>query len=227
MPQPQRLVSFYERSEGKLQFSIKANRLLTHEISANWKNAADDFIKALEPLIQNNVLSTILFQFPQSFHYTNENRLYLAALIKQFEGFPVVIEFRHNEWVRQSVFQGLGQRNAGLVYCDMPQLKYLPDGKSLEIPFIGQNAYIRLHGRNENAWYANENNNESVNGSARYNYDYSDEELQRFVPVIQEAAVVCKKVHVFFNNHPNGNGAKNAQKIKNLIQPTEPGLNLS
>ena len=210
MPTADRLLSFYERSEGKIKFSIKANRLLTHEISNQWDNAADEFIKAVAPLAQKDVLSTILFQLPQSFHYTDENRLYLAALIKKFNPFPVVIEFRHAEWIKDSVFEGLQKLNAGLVYCDMPQLKYLPDGKTVKSPFFGENAYIRLHGRNENAWYANE-------GSARYTYDYSEEELQSFVPVIQNAILVSKKVQVFFNNHPDGNGVKNAYRLKQIL----------
>ena len=210
MPTADRLLSFYERSEGKLQFSIKANRLLTHGISNQWDNVAYDFIKAVAPLAQKDVLSTILFQLPQSFHYTDENRLYLAALIKKFNPFPVVIEFRHAEWIKDSVFEGLQKLNAGLVYCDMPQLKYLPVGKTVKSPFLGENAYIRLHGRNENAWYANE-------GSARYTYDYSEEELQSFVPVIQNAILVSKKVQVFFNNHPDGNGVKNAYRLKQIL----------
>ncbi len=53
--------------------------------------------------------------------------------------------------------------------------------------------------------------------SARYCYNYSDEELQSFVPVIQSAAVKVKKVHVFFNNHPDGNGATNAQRLKEML----------
>ena len=36
MPTAERLLSFYERSEGRLNFSVKANRLLTHEIGADW-----------------------------------------------------------------------------------------------------------------------------------------------------------------------------------------------
>ena len=40
MPTAERLMSFYERSEGKLNFSVKANRLLTHEIGADWQVAA-------------------------------------------------------------------------------------------------------------------------------------------------------------------------------------------
>ena len=222
MPTAERLFSFYERTQGKVQFSIKANRLLTHEITNQWQNAADDFIKAVEPLAQKDVLSAILFQLPQSFHYTDENRIYLSKLIQTFNTFPVVVEFRHIEWMKPSVFDGLEKLNASLVYCDMPQLKYLPDGKTVQIPLIGENAYIRLHGRNEDAWYAS-----SENPGSRYTYDYSEEELKSFVPVIKTSAVVCKKVHVFFNNHPDGNGAKNAQRIKQLIQPEEPSLNLS
>ena len=210
MPTTERLLSFYERTQGQVLFSIKANRQLTHEITNQWQNTADDFIKAVESLAQKDVLGALLFQLPQSFHYTAENRLYLAALIKKFQGFPVVIEFRHNEWLRPSVFEGLQKLNASLVYCDMPELKYLPDSKTVQTPFIGDNAYIRLHGRNENAWYAGE-------GSSRYTYDYSEQELQSFVPVVQKAHLVSKKVFVFFNNHPNGSGAKNAQRLKQML----------
>ena len=71
MPTADRLLSFYERSEGKLEFSIKANRLLTHEISPQWTNAAEDFRTALLPLLEKDKLCSVLFQFPQSFHYTN------------------------------------------------------------------------------------------------------------------------------------------------------------
>ena len=61
MPTAEKMLSFYERSEGKLNFSIKANRLLTHEISPQWQTAADDFKKAVSPLSEKGVLSAILF----------------------------------------------------------------------------------------------------------------------------------------------------------------------
>lgn len=126
MPTAERLFSFYVRSEGKLQFSLKANRLLTHEIDTQWQIAADDFKTALSPLLEKGSLSAVLFQFPQSFHYTNDNRIYLAKMIAAFEGYPVVIEFRHKEWIRESVFEGLVQRKASVAFCDMPDLNYLP-----------------------------------------------------------------------------------------------------
>ena len=220
MPTAERLLSFYERSEGRLNFSVKANRLLTHEIGADWQVAAGDFKTALTPLQEKDSLSAVLFQLPESFHYTKDNRIYLAKLIQEFEGFPVMVEFRHKEWIRESVFEGLEKRKAGIVFCDMPQLKNLPDGTVMGTPFIGSNAYIRLHGRNEGAWYAA---GESLNGSARYCYDYSDEELAQFVPIIKAARGEGKKVQVYFNNHPNGSGAKNGLKLKEMIGMDESG----
>ena len=220
MPTAERLLSFYERSEGRLNFSVKANRLLTHEIGTDWQAAAGDFKEALKPLNEKERLSAVLFQLPESFHYTNDNRIYLAKLIGEFEGFPMMVEFRHKEWIRESVFEGLEKRKAGIVFCDMPQLKNLPDGTVTKTPFIGSNAYIRLHGRNEGAWYTT---GDSPNGSARYCYDYSENELSQFVPIIKQAKREGKKVQVYFNNHPNGSGAKNAISLKKMIVMDENG----
>ncbi len=216
MPTADRLLSFYERSGGLLQFSVKANRLLTHEIDRNWQAAAADFLAAVMPLAEKDSLCAVLFQFPQSFHYTDENRIYLAKLIAAFQGLPIVIEFRHIEWIKESVLQGLEERHSSLCFCDMPQLKALPDGKTIKAPFIGPTAYIRLHGRNEAAWYSAAGDS-SPNGSSRYTYDYSDSELAEFVPVIKAAVLSGKKPVVFFNNHPNGSGACNAKKLKELL----------
>ena len=123
MPTAERLLSFYERSEGRLNFSVKANRLLTHEIGADWQTSAEDFKTALNPLQEKDSLSAVLFQLPESFHYTKNNRIYLAKLIHEFEGFPVMVEFRHKEWIRESVFEGLEKRKAGIVFCDMPMCR--------------------------------------------------------------------------------------------------------
>ena len=223
MPTAERLLSFNDRSSGLLKFSIKANRLLTHEIDRNWQAAAADFLAAVAPLAEKASLCAVLFQFPQSFHYTDENRIYLAKLISFFQGLPLVVEFRHVEWIRESVLQGLEQRGGSLCFCDMPQLKALPDGKTIKAPFVGPIAYIRLHGRNADAWYSNESsqnaeNGNASNGSFRYTYDYSDSELAEFVPVIHSAQITGKKPVVFFNNHPNGSGARNAGKLKELLK---------
>lgn len=216
MPTADRLLSFWERSEGKLQFSVKANRMLTHEVGAAWELDAALFLHAVSSLAEKSSLCAVLFQFPQSFHYTPENRLYLARLLDIFENFPIVIEFRHVEWIRESVLAGLESRHASLCYCDMPELKYLPNN-ALKSSSLSSRFYLRLHGRNADAWYAS-SGPENPNGSSRYTYDYSDQELSDFVPVIQNVILTGRQPIVFFNNHPNGSGAKNAVKFKDLLK---------
>ncbi len=219
MPNPKQIISFYERSEGRLFFSMKANRLLTHEISSGWKESANDFKNAVSPLLEKSALCAVLFQFPQSFRYVTENRFYLSALLKEFKEFPCVVEFRHREWIRQSVFEGLNEHGAGIVFCDMPSCPALPDGKTLRTPFIGKNAYIRMHGRNAKAWYASASEEQkTANGAARYTYDYSEVELQSFVPVVCQSIKEGRKTQVFFNNHPDGSGAKNARRLGEIIK---------
>lgn len=220
MPSSDRIASFVERSGERLSFSVKANRMLTHEVSSLWQTVAQDFRSSLYPMQEKGLLSAVLFQLPQGFRYTEANRFYLAHLISAFEGFPVFIEFRHVEWIRESVLEGIRQRGASVVFCDMPQLKSLPNGLLLEekkaslgTDFVGD-AYVRLHGRNDSAWYVHD---PSANGSQRYDYEYSDGELAQFVPVVHTALEEGRKVQMYFNNHPKGNGAKNALKMKDLV----------
>ena len=228
MPTAERMVSFYQKSEGRLKFSIKMNRLLTHEIERNWQDQAILFKSALEPLLEKNALSTVLIQFPESFYYTVENRRYFAQLLKVLEPLPCVVEFRHKDWIRESVFEGLAQRNAGLVFCDVPQcaatyVNFLE--VSQKTPFIGKQAYIRMHGRNQNGWYVK---NSYGQENHRYDYEYSLEELKKFVPVIEMACNEGKLVQLYFNNHPKGTGFKNAlelQQLLNSLSSTEASLN--
>ncbi len=214
MPTKERMLSFWERSEGRVMFSVKATRVLTHEIDRQWQDRALDFRQAVSGLAEKNVLATVLLQFPESFHYTPENRWYLASLLKAFKGLPAVVEFRHREWIKESVFEGIEKRGTGIVFCDMPQLKNLPDGFSLATPFIGSNAYIRFHGRNASGWYTG---GDSSRETHRYDYDYSENELLSFLPVIRKAQSEGKTVQLYFNNHPKGTGFKNALQLQKLL----------
>ena len=40
----------------------------------------------------------MLLQFPWSFKNTDEERVYLAKLLEQFSGYPLVLEVRHTSW---------------------------------------------------------------------------------------------------------------------------------
>lgn len=49
-------------------------------------------------------------------------------------------------------------------------------------------------------------------------------ELAHFVPIIKAAVGEGKKVQVYFNNHPNGSGAKNGIRLKEMIVMEKIGM---
>jgi uncharacterized protein YecE (DUF72 family) len=131
-----------------VHFSIKGNQAFTHCIEiGKWKDAVKEFKTALSPLLKENVLSSVLLQFPESFHYEEDTRIYLANLITEFgKDIPIVVEFRHNSWQRQPVYDGLAERGVGYCICDLPQIGSLPSFKPV---ITGNTAYMRFHGRNQ------------------------------------------------------------------------------
>lgn len=210
MPTEYQLRDMLKCSNGKILFSIKAPQLLTHTVSAAWTKDAECFRNALLPLKNAGVLSAVLFQFPQSFHYIPDNRIYLGKLLEAFPDLPSVVEFRHTDWYTDRVYEGLNRRKTGICICDMPQLKFLPK----IIPVVtGNTGYIRFHGRNAQNWYGSS----GVNGSDRYRYLYTEKELSDSVQTVRTIAAQSKIVHVFFNNHPEGGAAVNAVMMQDLL----------
>lgn len=208
MPTPQRMLSFYQRSEGLLKFSIKLNRLLTHEIDSDWHSKANEFKNAMEPLLEKSALLSVLIQFPESFRYTPENRIYLADLLSQLAPLPAVVEFRHRDWIKPSVFQGLATRATSIVFCDMPKLPQFPSQAQLSMPspFIGKNAYVRFHGRMPDG------------SNLQAPYEYTEDDLKSFLPLIAKTQEEGKTLQLYFNNHPKGSGFKNALQLQEILK---------
>jgi uncharacterized protein YecE (DUF72 family) len=191
-----------------MDFSIKAHQSLTHEIEpATFRESVKAYLEGIRPLVEFNRLSAILFEFPYSFHYEPDQRIYLDKLLNEFKGFPAVVEFRNKDWFNERVFDGLAQRKVGLCFMDMPA-NAMPEG--IKTAITSDITYIRLHGRNEANWW------EGTNVS-RYDYHYSKSELQEWVLRIGEAKETSKKVRVYFNNHAHGNAVQNAKDMEELL----------
>jgi len=206
MPTAKQLSGMLAHGGGNLRFSIKAPRTLTHEIGV-WKQDATLFKDALEPMMADGSLTALLFQFPQSFRYEPDNRVYLAGLLAEFSGYPSVVEFRSDAWMQNRVYDGLEARGAGICVCDLPSLRGLP---KLVPVATGGRGYIRFHGRNAGSWYGD-------SAVARYDYLYSETELASFVPAIRAIKGKTKTIHLFFNNHPAGNATVNAKTMMEIL----------
>ncbi|MDR3341210.1 MAG: DUF72 domain-containing protein [Treponema sp.] len=209
MPRAEQLARLLEKAGPTLTFAIKAHESLTHKIDpAAWQDSAKAFLEALEPVRKANRLEAVLFQFPYSFHYEPEKRRYLDKLLGQFQDVPAAVEFRNNQWYRNRVIEALRERNRALVSLDMPSVPGLPPTlDAVTAPL----AYIRLHGRNQETWWG-------TDAAARYDYQYSDTELEAWKERIKRIVVTADKVLVYFNNHPKGQAAQNAQTLTRMLE---------
>ncbi|MDR0472494.1 MAG: DUF72 domain-containing protein [Treponema sp.] len=191
-----------------LRFSIKAHKSLTHEINPDqWEGEAKTYLLAIEPMLIAGRLDAVLFQFPYSFAYTDNNRRYLDKLLKCFKDVPSAVEFRKADWYCGKVIEGMKSRNVPLVSLDMPELPKLPPQMDIVTAPL---AYIRLHGRNKEAWWGKDDH-------ARYDYLYADSEIEAWAARIERIIEQADRVLVYFNNHPLGKAARNAQTLEKML----------
>lgn len=208
MPKAKSLAKMLEDGGPGLTFAIKAHKTLTHEVEpGEWEGEAKAYMTAIEPMLEAGRLEAVLFQFPYSFGYADNNRRYLDKLLRYFKGVPSAVEFRKSDWYNTKVIDGMKSRGVPLVSLDMPTLPKLPPQTDV---VTASTAYIRLHGRNEEAWWGSD-------AHARYNYSYSDDEIDAIAARVARAAGSAQRVLVYFNNHPFGQAVRNAQALGKML----------
>ena len=119
----------------------------------------------------------------------------LASFLSSLpRGFRHVIEFRHQSWLVEEVFEILRKYNAGLCVFDMP---------SFTSPLLATAdfAYIRFHG-----------------SEGLYSSSYSDEELADWAKKIADLAKSLDAVYIYFNNDVAGFALKNAMTIRDYLE---------
>ena len=209
IPSTRQAENMLEKVQGRLEFVIKAFRQITHEISDNSINEIlPQFLKGIAPFFEAGRLGAILLQFPQGFRYIPANRQYLKSLLEALGAYPVCVEFRHREWLKTSVYKSLEELGIGIVCVDEPPLPSLMPPTVLATSKIG---YIRFHGRNKENWYKG-------NATSRYDYLYTQEELQEWVPKISDLSLKTDTLYIFFNNHAKSQSVTNAKMLINLLK---------
>lgn len=197
-------------SRDGFMFAIKAHRTITHDISSDYRSDIKRFIEAVKPLQYYAKLAAILVQFPYSFHYTPDRRKYLHNVCTLFSDLPLAIEFRNNEWQKESVYKGLRELNAAFVNTDLPSLRGLPESTFLSTTHF---SYYRYHGRNSDMWWKGDN-------ASRYNYLYNETELENSLFNLKKATKENsdQTVIVAFNNHWKGKAVTNASQAQDILQ---------
>ncbi len=195
----------------KFLFAAKLTRTLTHEIDAeSWSAQVRAYRDGIAPLVQSGQLAAVLIQLPPSFARTSSNRSYLATLLDKLHGFPLAVEFRHRSWATDRVFAELKRRRVTLVSVDEPDLPGL--FPALDVVTHPGLFYVRFHGRNARGW-------RSGKMQLQFDYDYSDDELSRWIEEkVEPMSRQTQRGILFFNNHIRAQAPRNAERMAELLK---------
>jgi uncharacterized protein YecE (DUF72 family) len=184
------------------QFSVKVPETVTHDKRLDVKKGAMDafneFLEKISPLKKANKLGAILIQLPPSFSVNafKQTESFLDGLPP---GYEYALEFRHPSWQTEGPWEMLKHYNVAAVMTDSPdpKLQYLSN-----IVVTADHAFIRFHGRNKRFWY---------------NYLYSKEELQSWVPRVNEIKKNTRILRIYFNNHYGGQAVLDALLFAEML----------
>lgn len=204
MPVPRTLAAIAHKAPDGFTFWVKANQETTHKRN---RAVAAEYLDGLAPLTESGKLAGVLLQFPQSFHRTVETRRYLAATIQDLGSVPLAVEFRHASWDHEATYAGLAERGVTLAVPDVPDIRSLYRSPPRATTRTG---YLRLHSRNADYWYAEDKD--------RYDYDYSDAELQDVADAWTALDGEVDRIYAFFNNCHGGQAARNAEAFRRIVE---------
>lgn len=159
-----------------------------------------EFLRALEPLRRTGRLGVLLLQLSPAFSPRKHSLDELEPLLESLAGYRVAVEFRNRNWAEgkclEEMLDLLRKHGAALVAVDAPAADHftiMP--AALDEVTNPETAYLRLHGRDAKAYTTGKT------VAARFNYDYSDEEIGEVADRAKRLAGRAREVHVVFNNN--------------------------
>ncbi len=190
LPRAKTIQHWLEIAREGFFYSLKAYRGITHY--KRLQNVQEDlllFLHLIKPLKSH--LGVLLFQLPPSLHKDIERLASFLHLLPR--GYRYAIEFRHNSWYCDEIYELL--RRYDVAFC-------IHDYQKKPTPIIdtAHFVYIRFHGTN-----------------GRYVGSYSDETLQLWSQKIDAFLHHGKSVYVYFNNDFNADAVRDAMRLRSLL----------
>jgi uncharacterized protein YecE (DUF72 family) len=206
IPHPRVLAAMERKTGPEFRFTAKLHGDITHRRTRDAEAfAAHETM--IGPLVASGKFAGWLAQFPSSFRNTDDGRDYVRSLKQALGGRPVFVEFRHDSWAVEETFGFLEAAGLGFCSVDEPRLPGLfpPTARR-----TGPAAYVRLHGRNARTWWG-------ADKDRRYDYLYSDAELQDWAEKIRALDAESRDTFVFFNNCRRGSAPRNALRMQEIL----------
>ena len=194
LPSESAFATWYHSSPASFTFAVKVSRFITHiKRLKDTEEAVDKFIARAKTLEEK--LGPLLYQLPPNLHRNDELlESFLSALPR---GMKHVVEFRHQSWLEEKIFEILHKYNIGFCVFDMPSL-------SCPLAATADFAYIRFHG-----------------SSGLYFSCYSDEELADWAKKLANLATDLKAVYIYFNNDAEAFAVRNAITLRSYLENRE------
>ncbi|MFN2542084.1 MAG: DUF72 domain-containing protein [Chthoniobacterales bacterium] len=181
----------------RAEIDAKGKVKLTPELE---KALIETFLPSMSILRERKKLGVLLLQLSPSFSPRVHQLGELENLIEMLRDYRLAIEFRNRNWVVdpqvKSTIDFLKRHNLIFVNVDAPPAEHFTiiPSELNEITSL-QAAYLRLHGRNPEAYL------KGKTVAARFNYDYSEDEIAEIAERTQKLATDAREVHAVFNNN--------------------------
>ncbi len=181
------------------------------------KAMIQEFRGAIELLRGAGKLGALLLQLSPAFSPRKHQLSELEPLLSQLADYQVAIEFRNRNWAQgdhlAEMLEFLRAHSAAFVAVDTPSKEHFTimprDLDEITNPEI---AYLRLHGRDAHAYTTGKT------VAARFNYDYSDEEIEEVAQRGKKLAKEAAQVHIVFNNNTHDYAPHAALRLRAALK---------
>ena len=173
----------------------------------------DFFLRSMSILRREGKLGAFLLQLSPAFSPRKHELAELEQLIGLFGEDSLAIEFRNRNWAAgdqlRSTIDFLHKHKVSFVNVDAPSADHFtimpPDLDEITNSSV---AYLRLHGRNAKAYLTGKT------VAARFNYDYSDKEIEEVAQRARKLGKDADEVHVVFNNNALDYAPRAASRLR-------------
>jgi uncharacterized protein YecE (DUF72 family) len=215
-PRANAALGWVKRTPQDFEFTVKLYQKFTHpgmtiDRTPVAQADVDAFKGGIEPLAAAGKLGPLLIQFPFSFQRVPDAVDYLNWLLNAFRDYHLAVELRHRSWsdAQEETRALLNQYRAAWVQIDEPKFE-----SSIRQDLSAGDSeiyYVRFHGRNAKEWW------DHAESEDRYNYFYSEEELEPIAEKARAARDLKKKVYLLMNNHFSAQSIANATTLKKML----------
>ena len=158
------------------------------------------FLRATSIFRDAGKLGVFLLQLSPVFSPRKHKLVEIDPLIEMLSDYELAIEFRNRNWTvgdqLQATMHFLQKHHAVFVNVDAPKSDHFMIMPSDVDEVTNSNAaYLRLHGRNANAYITGKT------VAARFDYDYAENEIAEVAQRSRKLAREARELHVIFNNN--------------------------